>query len=101
MLQKKHFLFLYSFNQRRFVLVVIDSLSKYIWLKQLKQKSAAEVVRALKEVIASCTKFKIRSICCDHDAAFYNKLFTDEIVKKHNIKRYSVNTDRKAFHAGV
>lgn len=91
-----------NFNyQRRFILVVLDSLSKFVWLKSLKNKGAVEVVRALKEVIESCTKYKIRSICCDRDAAFYNKLFTLEIVKKYGIKRYSVHTDRKAFFAGI
>lgn len=78
----------------RYILVCINCYSKYLYVRPIKNKTGAEVARAMKSIIdeAAYTPVNIQS---DHGTEFYNKNFR-ALMKKYNINHYSTYSTMKA-----
>lgn len=73
-----------------FILVLIDTFSKFVLIEPLRTKTAKEVAIALEKLLNSYKYVnKTKFICADFGSEFYNKN-VEEILKKRNIKLYSV-----------
>ena len=68
----------------RYILVVIDSFSRYVWCEPLKTKTGLEVSRALEKIFKSLKKTPY-VLTTDHGTEFFNR-DTNKIYKKFNIK---------------
>src|SRR5690606_11459788 len=79
-------------NNIRYFINIIDILSKYAWAIKIKDKSALSVCNAFEQLFQ---KVKPRLLWCDKGKEFYNNKF-QELLKKHNIKLYSVYNENKS-----
>ena len=81
----------------RYVLVVIDIFSKFVWTTSLKNKNAQTIKDSIENIfISSKTKPKLIENHCGKQ--FYNKNFQD-FLNKNNITIYSRNTSLGAVFA--
>ena len=76
----------------KYLLTVIDILSKYAWVMPLKDKTGKTITEAF-EPILSTMKPKLLQV--DKGTEFYNKNF-EAVLEKCNIKMFSTNSDKKA-----
>lgn len=77
----------------RFILVVIDCFSKYVWTRPLKNKTADAVTDAVGDILnEGRTPENIQS---DDGREFFNRKFKD-LMQKHNINHYSTFSVKKA-----
>lgn len=81
-------------NEITFLLVIIDVVSKYIWVEPLKNKTAIEVKQAF-EKIFSVTERKPTKIQTDQGLEFVNSL-VQNFLKVKNIVFFTVKSDKKA-----
>jgi IS30 family transposase len=72
-------------NGYKFILTVVDVLSKYAWAYPLKSKSADDVTKAFEELFKHVIPEKL---WFDEGKEFYNKKLA-AVLKKHNIEFYS------------
>lgn len=80
-------------NGFKYILIVIDCFSKYLWTRPLKTKTGVEVANAMAEVM---NDGRIpRNIQSDNGTEFYNVNFA-RLMKKHNINHYSTYSTKKA-----
>src|SRR5215472_15856948 len=56
----------------KYILMVIDAFSKYLWAKPLKSKTGEEVTRAMKEILKERRPSNLQT---DHGKEFYNSQF--------------------------
>ena len=77
-------------RNHRYVLVIIDHLSKFGWTKPLKNKNAQTIKDSFENILIS-SKRKPNLIESDRGKEFYNNIFQD-FLNKNNIKLYSRNT---------
>lgn len=78
----------------RYILVVIDCYSKYVWTCPIKNKTAQEVSKAMKTVLED-TNYKPKNIQSDQGTEFYNRYFT-ALMKQYHINHYSTFSTKKA-----
>lgn len=78
----------------RFILTVIDNLSKYAWIRLLKNKKAQTVLKAFRDIISK-SKRKPQILGSDSGSEFVNKLFRKFLIEN-NIKIYYMRTPFKA-----
>lgn len=79
-------------NGFKFILVVIDTFTKYVWVEILKNKTKTEVSKAMLNILKqACPKL----LQTDKGTEFYNKEF-QSIMNKYNIKHYSTYSNIKA-----
>jgi len=78
----------------RYILVVIDSYSKFLWTRPLKNKTALEVSKAMQSIISKAN-YSPKHINSDQGSEFYNKLFK-KLMKKYDINHYSTYSTKKA-----
>ena len=80
----------------RYILVVIDTFSRYAWARPLKHKTGVEVADAFKDIFQKSNGRRCKKIFCDRGTEFYNanvrRLFKDN----GNIELYSTNNEPKA-----
>ena len=77
----------------RYLLTVIDILSKYAWVQPLKDKKGPTVVQAFNHILKEGRKpLKLQT---DKGKEFYNKDMT-QWLKKNNIVHFSTGGDAKA-----
>jgi len=77
----------------RYLLTVIDILSKYAWVQPLKDKKGPTVVKAFDQILKEGRQpLKLQT---DKGKEFYNKDIT-QWLKKNNIKHFSTGGDAKA-----
>ena len=81
----------------RFVLVVIDNVSKFGWTVRIKNKSDITIKDCFENILIS-SKRKPNLIESDCGKEFYNNIFQD-FLNKNNIKIYSRNTSLGAVFA--
>ena len=85
----------------RYILVVIDCFSKYVWCVPIKNKTAAVVTEAMKSILDDKKKKKKkdvrrpRNLQTDQGTEFYNAKF-QALMKAHRINHYSVYSVKKA-----
>ena len=78
----------------RYILVVIDKLSKFGWTKPVKNKYAKSITNAFSQIMKTSRR-KANLTETDDAKEYVNKIF-GESLNNHNIKRYSRNTARGA-----
>ena len=81
----------------RYVLVIIDTFSKFGWTVPLKNKNAQTIKNSFENILIS-SKRKPNLIESDRGTKFYNNLFHD-FLNKNNIELYSRNTSLGAVFA--
>lgn len=76
----------------KYILVIINCFSKYVWTFPLKTKTAKEVAQSLEKV------FKVQKpihLCTDSGGEFLGK-DVQNLVKKYNVIHYIVYSEKKA-----
>ena len=71
----------------RYLLFVIDTFSRFLWVEPIKRKDAESVTNAFARVIARGRKPKM--LHTDNDTAFKSRLFQRDIIKRNNIHFYT------------
>ena len=80
-------------NGNTFLLLVIDTFSKYGWIKPLKNKEGKTVAKAFKEIFKEGRRPK--KLWTDKGREFYNK-DVEDLRKLYNIKLYSTENEEKS-----
>lgn len=78
----------------KYVLVVIDTLSKYVWTNPLKSKDKINVTNAMENILLNSSR-KPKNLQTDLGKEFYNENFK-ELMKKYDINHYSTYSVKKA-----
>lgn len=78
----------------KYILVVINIFSKFVWAIPLKNKTGKEVTAAMESILRKL-KIPPRNIQSDLGKEFYNKNF-QELMQKYNINHYSTYSNLKA-----
>lgn len=76
----------------KFILIIIDTYTKYVWTVPLKNKSSKEVTQGMLIIF---TNNYPKLLQTDNSREFYNKPFQD-VMKKYNVKHYSTYSSIKA-----
>lgn len=78
----------------RYILVVINALSKFVWVEPVKRKTAQDVTAAMKKVL-HLMKNMPKNLQTDNGREFYNREF-NELMTKFQINHYSTFSNLKA-----
>ena len=78
----------------RYILVVINTFSKFVWIHPVKRKSGEEVTLAMKNILTQA-KVSPKNLQTDLGKEFFNKNFK-QLMEKHNIHHYSTFSSLKA-----
>ena len=78
----------------KYLLNVIDTFSKFVWIEPLKSKSGKCVVEAFEKIIAE-SKRKPKLLHTDMGGEFVNKTFKS-MLKKYNINMYHTYNEEKS-----
>ncbi|KAJ8914742.1 hypothetical protein NQ315_017453 [Exocentrus adspersus] len=81
-------------NGYKYVLIVINCFSKFVWTEPLINKSAQEVANAMNKIL-QCSKKIPKNLQTDMGKEFYNTNF-NKLMKKYKINHYSVYSTKKA-----
>uniref|UniRef100_V5I837 Uncharacterized transposon-derived protein F54H12.3 n=1 Tax=Anoplophora glabripennis TaxID=217634 RepID=V5I837_ANOGL len=81
-------------NGYKYVLIVINCFSKFVWTKPLVSKSAQDVTIAMNMILQRFKKIP-KNLQTDMGKEFYNENFK-KLMKKYNINHYSVYSTKKA-----
>lgn len=81
----------------KYLLIVIDAFSKYLWVKKLKSKLAIEVTNQMKDIFVKSNRIPL-NIQSDMGGEYMNTHF-DKLMKKYNINHYNTFTHIKATFA--
>jgi hypothetical protein len=79
-------------NRFKYILTVIDSLSKYAWAIPIKDKTGDSIVKAFTTILKERTPRKLRT---DKGKEFLNAKF-QSLLKKHGVIFFTSNNDTKA-----
>lgn len=77
----------------RYILVVINTFSKYVWTEPLKSKKGNDVTTAMKNILDKANKPK--NLQTDLGKEFYNKEFK-KLMDEYKINHYSTFSNLKA-----
>lgn len=78
----------------KYIFVMIDCFSKFVWTKPLKNKSGKEIMQAVCDILKD-SKRTPKNLQSDQGTEFYNAGFNN-LMKKHNINHYSTFSVTKA-----
>ena len=78
----------------RFLLTVVDALSRYAYVRPLRRKTPQEVKTAFESIEKEAQTLPV-TLQTDHGKEFYNKLMTAWFQSK-GIRHYSTYSDKKA-----
>ena len=81
----------------RFLLCVIDILSKYAWVVSLKIKKSFSIVDAFQKILDDSNR-KPNKIWVDQGSEFYNNCFK-KWLKDYDIEMYSIHNEGKSVVA--
>ena len=81
----------------RFLLIVIDVFSKYLWVQPIPDKSHTSVIQAFQTIFQQ-TKRRPRTLRTDNGTEFKNQWFK-QFMKKENIHAYTTKNEMKANFA--
>ena len=76
----------------RYIFIVIDNFSKYLWAMPLKNKYSQTITNEFSNIITT-SKRKPNKLESDRGSEFYNSIFQD-FLKSKNIHHYSRYTDK-------
>ena len=80
-------------DNMKFMLTCIDILSKYAWVRVLRNKSGVEVTKAFESILKEGRVPK--KLQSDQGREFFNNSFQG-LMKKHNIVHFATGTGQKA-----
>lgn len=80
----------------KYILIVMDCYSKYLWTRPLKEKSASEVTNAMASILKEGRVPK--NLQTDNGKEFYNMQFKN-LMEKYGINHYSTFSTMKAAMA--
>lgn len=78
----------------RYILVVIDIFSKFVWAEPIKTKTGGDVSKAMKKIFLSNNRIP-KNLQTDLGKEFYNSQFQN-LMKKFNVNHYSSYSNKKA-----
>lgn len=78
----------------KYILVVIDCFSKFLWTMPLKSKNAQDVTRAMEHILKQSKRIP-KKMVTDNGKEYYNASF-QALMNKHNIHHYSTFSILKA-----
>ena len=78
----------------KYILVVIDCFSKYLWTKPVKSKSAPDITKAMEIILKSSNRIP-KKLVSDNGKEYYNSQFQN-LMKKYKIQHYSTFSPLKA-----
>lgn len=78
----------------KYILVVIDCFSKFLWTRPLKSKNAQDVSNAMAHIFKHSNRIP-KKLVTDNGREYYNASF-QSLLKKHNIHHYSTYSILKA-----
>src|SRR5215831_8545315 len=81
-------------NGHKYILTVIDVLSKYAWARALKSKNGGEMAAALSDIFRN-DKRHPKNLQTDQGKEFYNAI-VQQVMKKYDINHYSMYSVMKA-----
>lgn len=84
-----------SNNGVRYLLVLIDIVSKYMWVEPLKTKEGPEVLRALKKILVK-SKRKPKKLQTDDGTEFWYR-GVQKFLQDQNIHFFTLKSDQKAM----
>lgn len=76
----------------KFILIVINCFSKFVWAIPLKSKSGVEVSNAMEKILKKHCPDNLQT---DMGGEFFNKDFKN-LTKKYNVNHYSSYSEKKA-----
>ncbi|XP_049826256.1 intermembrane lipid transfer protein vps13F-like [Aethina tumida] len=79
----------------KYILVVIDCFSKYLWVEPLKSKTGTEVAKAFAKIL---TDRRPKNLQTDQGTEYFNSSF-ERLMKQHNINHYNTFISKKAAMA--
>lgn len=82
-------------NGFKYILVVIDTFSKFAWLIALKNKSGKEVTDAMRSLFIKYPNRVPKNLQTDAGKEFYNQTF-QSLMKSYHINHYSTFSVKKA-----
>lgn len=83
-----------SFNDRKpCILVCIDVVSRFAWAEPMRSKKGSDTSKTFEKILAKGRKPE--KLQTDKGTEFYNAEFK-KVLKKHGIKLYSTESDKKA-----
>jgi transposase InsO family protein len=82
----------------RYILVVIDAFSKFVWAVPLKDKSGKEVARAFRREVLDASNRRPKNLHTDRGKEFYNADF-QKLVREFQMNHYSTGSNMKASMA--
>ena len=77
----------------RYLMTVVDALSKYAWVQPLKAKTGVAVVKAFDKILRQGRR--PNRLQTDRGKEFYNRTFK-QWIQKHGINHFSTDGDAKA-----
>lgn len=84
-------------DNNRYIVVVINCYSKYVWTVPVTDKTGASITEAMKHVLDKSANAP-KNFQTDLGTEFYNKKFA-ALMKQYNINHYSTYTTKKAAMA--
>lgn len=78
----------------KYILVVIDTLSKYVWVNPLKSKEKKCVANAMQYILSNSGR-KPTNLQTDNGKEFYNETFK-QLMNTYNVNHYSTFSVKKA-----
>ena len=78
----------------RYLLTVLDVLSKYAWVEPLKDKTGRSLAKAWERLLKRAHLRRPRQLQTDQGKEFYNRPF-QQVLKKHTIHHFSTYGDTK------
>ena len=82
-----------DWNSHRYIFVIIDIFSRFVWAVPMKTKDAEESLKAFTSVTGNM--YMPERIWCDQGGEFVNKIW-NVFLKEHNIIRYHTYGEHKA-----
>lgn len=82
-------------NGYKYILVIIDTFSKFAWCVRLKNKTGMEVTKAMQYVFEKNPNRIPKNLQTDAGKEFYNGSF-QKLMRRHNINHYSTYSKMKA-----
>lgn len=81
-------------NGYRYILVVIDCHTKFVWTQGIKNKTAICVTKALRKILRRAG-YRPNFLQTDHGREFYNRRMS-ALLQENNISHYSTYSSKKA-----
>lgn len=82
----------------RYILIVIDCFSKYMWTAPIKNKTGEQVARAFENILRKAEGRKPKNLQSDHGTEFYNSKFR-KVTREYDINHFSTFSVLKACMA--